>query len=449
MILYEFLALLDEVAPQNPCNPSPCGPNSQCREVNGQAVCSCLPNYSGSPPGCRPECTLNSECALNKACISQKCQDPCPGTCGLNAKCQVINHSPICSCNPGHTGDPFTRCFRIPPPVVQAVAPVVTDPCLPSPCGPNSQCRNLNGGPSCSCLADFIGSSPNCRPECTINSECPSNLACIRQKCQNPCLGACGSGAHCSVINHVPTCTCSEGYIGDPFSYCVVKPLETEPVVRDPCNPSPCGANAICDNGVCSCLPEYHGDPYSGCRPECLLNDDCARNLACLAQKCRDPCPGTCGQNAECSVVNHIPMCSCLQGFEGNAFVVCNRIESEFFQFNFMLGLPWAKLSEPRPQNPCNPSPCGPNSQCREMNGQAVCSCVPGFIGAPPTCRPECVSSAECNLNQACLNQKCIDPCPGTCGVGALCQVVIHNPICSCPPQLSGDPFIRCAPIRK
>jgi len=100
--------------PKNPCQPSPCGPNSQCRELNGQAVCSCLPEFVGSPPGCRPECVVSSECAQNKACINQKCTDPCPGTCGLNANCQVINHSPICSCLSGFTGDPFTRCYTIP-----------------------------------------------------------------------------------------------------------------------------------------------------------------------------------------------------------------------------------------------------------------------------------------------------------------------------------------------
>lgn len=94
-----------------PCNPNPCGPNSQCRDINTQAVCSCLPSYIGSPPGCRPECTVSAECPLNKACVNHRCSDPCPGTCGINAKCQIINHNPICSCNPKHTGDPFTRCY--------------------------------------------------------------------------------------------------------------------------------------------------------------------------------------------------------------------------------------------------------------------------------------------------------------------------------------------------
>lgn len=99
--------------------------------------------------------------------------------------------------------------------------------------------------------------------------------------------------------------------------------------------------------------------------------------------------------------------------------------------------------------NPCSPSPCGPNSQCREINQQPVCSCLPNYIGSPPTCRPECLASQECSLNRACVNQKCIDPCPGTCGIGAQCQVVNHNPICSCHVGQTGDPFTRCRPIRK
>lgn len=54
---------------------------------------------------------VSSECTQDKACINQKCSDPCPGTCGLQARCQVVNHNPICSCSPGYTGDPFTRCL--------------------------------------------------------------------------------------------------------------------------------------------------------------------------------------------------------------------------------------------------------------------------------------------------------------------------------------------------
>lgn len=201
------------------------------------------------------------------------------------------------------------------------------NPCVPSPCGPNSLCQNTGSVPSCACLPNYIGSPPNCRPECTINAECTSNLACIKEKCQDPCIGSCGVNAQCSVLNHIPICTCSDGYTGDPFRICTLKPLVV-PVLaeKNPCNPTPCGPNAICDNGVCSCLPDYQGDPYFECRPECLLNSDCIKDKACIKHKCIDPCIGTCGKNAECRIFNHIPMCSCLPGFVGNAFVACQPI---------------------------------------------------------------------------------------------------------------------------
>lgn len=67
-----------------------------------------------SPPSCRPECLISAECTLKEACIRQKCADPCPGTCGVNARCQVINHDPICSCSGGFTGDPFIQCHPMP-----------------------------------------------------------------------------------------------------------------------------------------------------------------------------------------------------------------------------------------------------------------------------------------------------------------------------------------------
>lgn len=97
----------------NPCVPSPCGPNSQCRVVGDTPVCSCLPNYIGRSPNCRPECTINSECPANLACINERCVDPCPGACGLFAQCAVTNHRPICTCPLGYTGDPFSNCVEI------------------------------------------------------------------------------------------------------------------------------------------------------------------------------------------------------------------------------------------------------------------------------------------------------------------------------------------------
>lgn len=96
-----------------PCIPSPCGANAICKERNGAGSCSCLPDYIGDPyEGCRPECVLSTDCIPSRACVRSKCQDPCPGTCGQNSVCQVINHAPTCTCLPGFTGDPFRYCVE-------------------------------------------------------------------------------------------------------------------------------------------------------------------------------------------------------------------------------------------------------------------------------------------------------------------------------------------------
>jgi len=110
-----FIAKDEDLRPfVNPCAPSPCGPYSECRDINGQASCACLATYMGTPPNCRPECLINSECLSNQACIQKKCRNPCDGVCGVGAVCNVINHTPTCSCPSGFTGDSFVICRLIP-----------------------------------------------------------------------------------------------------------------------------------------------------------------------------------------------------------------------------------------------------------------------------------------------------------------------------------------------
>ena len=106
-----------------------------------------------------------------------------------------------------------------------------------------------------------------------------------------------------------------------------IAPVPVE--IINPCNPSPCGSNAICQErnraGSCQCIPDYFGDPYVACRPECVVNSDCPSNKACQQLHCIDPCPGTCGVNAICRVQNHIPTCTCIEGYIGDPFTACRR----------------------------------------------------------------------------------------------------------------------------
>lgn len=209
------------VEPIDPCRPSPCGPNAVCENQNGKSSCACLQEFVGSPPNCRPECVSNSECASHLACINSKCRDPCPGLCGTNAECHTLNHVANCICTIGYVGDPFTSCQQPLPTPPRIIHDENVDPCVPNPCGANTECRRNNQVGSCVCLTGYFGNPyEGCRPECVLNSDCPSNKACIQNKCIDPCPGTCGTNAECYVQNHLPNCNCLNGYTGNPFRYC-------------------------------------------------------------------------------------------------------------------------------------------------------------------------------------------------------------------------------------
>lgn len=110
---YDYFSLDTKEA--DPCYPSPCGPNAVCEKVGNTAICKCLPGLQGIPTsvaGCHPECVLSSDCSGDKACIQNKCRDPCSqNVCGSKALCKTINHSPLCSCPSPLIGNPFEECY--------------------------------------------------------------------------------------------------------------------------------------------------------------------------------------------------------------------------------------------------------------------------------------------------------------------------------------------------
>lgn len=123
------------------------------------------------------------------------------------------------------------------------------------------------------------------------------------------------------------------------FTKIIFLTVGTPPVSTRPCDPSPCGVNAFCrerfDTAICECQQDYRGNPYEGCHPECLVNSDCPKSQACIRTKCQDPCIGTCGIGAICSVSNHFPVCSCPQPTVGDAFTLCQPMPGNFLFFYF------------------------------------------------------------------------------------------------------------------
>lgn len=104
----------------------------------------------------------------------------------------------------------------------------------------------------------------------------------------------------------------------------------------------------------------------------------------------------------------------------------------------------------PEQPRPCDSHPCGPNAHCRvnPNSGSAACVCPPDYRGDPyMSCRPECAANSDCPRHRTCLNNRCVDPCAGVCGLESLCRVVNHLPVCGCPQGYMGDPYSMCRPI--
>lgn len=446
--------------PANPCDPSPCGPNTQCTILNnGFAKCTCLPGFLESPNTIRGCVEPKNPCEPNPCGVGALC-DPhgepvcycpygtagnpfrscgvvekplcSPGPCGVNADCYNTNNEEQCYCRSGFIGDPYTGC-RIQPP----------SPCVPNPCGPGAQCIVTPDGNSLCRCPEGMGGDPTgplgCFGyECVVDENCGDQQACISYRCRDPCPGSCGINAECRVEKHHPVCSCKAGLTGNPITRCFPIPEILPP--HDPCMPNPCGLNTICkiihDRAVCSCLPDFHGDPQIGCQPECLINSDCSINKACLNRHCVDPCTlgHLCGVNAVCQVRDHTAACVCLEGFMGDPFLQCIQTPSVVIPV-------YPNITT----HPCTPSPCG-NMECSIYGTQiAICDpCLGPEATYNPQCRPECLTNADCPFHLSCLRFNCLDPCPGSCGVNAVCSVVAHTPICSCPEGLVGDPFQQC-----
>lgn len=163
------------------------------------------------------------------------------------------------------------------------------DPCYPNPCGPHGSCRD-----------GFCT-----YPECIVNDDCPGSRACINRKCTDPCVNACGLNAICTGVRHSAVCSCPAGYTGSPFVRCERVIVSTPP------------------------------PPV----PECVRDDQCSDSSACIDSRCVPVCgPANCGLNARCLARQHRAQCTCLPGYEGDAYRGCYSGKLSGFQ---SIGLAW------------------------------------------------------------------------------------------------------------
>jgi len=486
----------------DPCFPDPCGRNTRCQVRGNGAYCVCLPGFKPQPDtlaGCERECHRDSDCPGRQECHNYECEarrDPCEGVrCGRYATCEFGQ----CRCIDGYSGNPpFRACTiesrsRVGGGSVLSTRNSLTGsthshPCSPSPCGTNTDCKERNGRPICSCLPGYKGDPrTGCqRGECLINEDCPTTRSCVDNYCVNPCVDACGSLASCEVRRHVPVCSCPPGTVGDPSFRCAEEQ-------RDPCDPNPCGLNTVCtsdgERAQCRCADNYIGSPLTQCRRECEIDNECAHDQVCSNYKCENPCENLCGDNAKCTVRNHRATCSCPEDFLGDPFTRCypECVEHEecprhkaCFSFRCTdpcegacginancevknhkaicscpkdyVGHPFERCRRFRPEELCIPNPCGTNANCDpgkdiQGNDRPVCTCPPGYLGDPIVrCnRGECTGHEDCPDNRSCYNYICENPCNSRpCGVNAECIARNHGAVCRCPDGYEGDALSQC-----
>lgn len=459
--------------PPDPCNPNPCGPGARCSQ-NGQgnAICHCEPGLIPKPDtitGCGPECTRDPDCQRGLVCQNQRCverPDPCsPTPCGPGAECSVTRSgNAICRCSQGLIPKPDTitgcgpECVRDPDCdqglVCQDQRCVPRpDPCDPNPCGPGAVCTMTGSGNAiCRCSPGLIPNPDTitgCKPECTRDPDCLQGFICRDQKCvekPDPCVPSpCGPGASCTVnFNGNSICRCNPGLVPKPDTItgcgpeCVRDPdcrsgfiCQSQRCVEkpDPCDPSPCGPNTECSvtrtgNPICRCLPNFipQPDTITGCGRECERDPDCGSGNICSNYRCQprpDPCdPTPCGPNTECNVNR-----------QGNP--VCTCLSGHTPQPDTITGCVRVEVRTP-PPDPCDPSPCGPNTRCDVNNGgNPVCKCLQGYVPMPDTISGCKEKPAPCRNN-------------GPCGTNAECLENGDTATCRCPSGYQGDPYQFC-----
>lgn len=169
----------------------------------------------------------------------------------------------------------------------------------------------------------------------------------------------------------------------------------------DPCYlNNPCAINAVCfvaqHKAQCRCPAGMEGDPHIKCEAiKCQADDDCPQDRTCRDRKCVDPCVYTnCASNAICIPKNHLGVCQCLPGYDGEPTLRCVLKEPRDppCTTDHECGIGLACIGD-RCQKLCSTDFCGENAACRAVESvpfkTMVCECLPGYEGDAQTqCRP-------------------------------------------------------------
>lgn len=473
----------------NVCKNLECGPKAICED----GECVCLPGHNGNPhdlrSGCLPDniCKVDGDCRDSEICFQiaknvRKCVDSCSKLqCGPNSLCVSASHQAHCICAEGFVGKPSDikagcQLVQKEPEVecnddndcddlqvcvaVDGTQNRCLDLCSTIACSANEVCRVIHSNARCECKQGFLWNpvSSVCEqpstPNCDVDADCESSESCQKDvlgvnKCKDSCLHfTCPPNSKCVTKNHKSQCECLLGYNGNPNERegCVAlnrnqcsddaqcreseicKSIGNIKKCSPACQQVLCGPNAICvtNNHVAKCqcpagpFTGNANDLAKGCQSvPCIYNTDCQSHELCnrMTHSCLNACgKDTCGENSVCLAENHKTTCLCPSGYRADPVpeVNCKKIES------------------------CNPNPCHSSAICEPRSSSYVCKCPIGYFGDPTSegCKKqgECLKGDDdCPADANCVNNRCVNPCDGACGINSLCKIVGRKAICICP----------------
>ena len=147
-------------------------------------------------------------------------------------------------------------------------------------------------------------------PECRVDRDCPSQLVCIGDTCQNPCVvnNPCIGSQQCVVQDNGGSyrsvaCECPAGLIYGDRGECIQ-------------------GRKICRIH----FPDFKCFFILGTgENECRRNEDCRQSEVCHTGTCVNAClVFKCAPYATCETTVHDTICTCIPGYTGDGKIACN-----------------------------------------------------------------------------------------------------------------------------
>lgn len=258
----------------------------------------------------------------------------------------------------------------------------------------------------------------------------------------DPCLvQPCSGNGTCTVstftsattdatVEKVAVCTCTGNFAGDDCSTCAdgfeLNGLVCEAIVAaETCEATSCGDNGTCDDAtgsiVCTCTEGFGGDACDTCAAGYLSAEDtCVRNIPCAEA---DPC----GAYGTCADSDTGVTCGCEAGYDGTRCDEC--IPTHFA----------AADGQCLEREACASDTCNNRGTCTDTTGLIDCACDATYGGD----RCEACYPGYVELNGACvLAQMCQ---AGTCFGKGTCDDSTGLVACTCEPGYAAPFCDGCA----